>query len=71
MLFCAPEDEEAEGWLLGITGLPSGEQFSKDFGHFKSVAGDKEAWFEALDYVLFRNLDADWHRSEFYSYLPP
>ncbi len=71
LLFCAPEGEEAEGWLLGITGLPSGEQLSKDFGYFKSVAGDREAWFEALDYVLFRNLEPDWHRSEFYSYLPP
>ncbi len=71
LLFCAPEGEEAEGWLLGITGLPSGEQFSKDFGYFKDVAGDKEAWFAALDYVLFRNLDAAWHSSEYYSYLPP
>ena len=71
LLFCAPEDEEAEGWLLGITGLPSEEQLSKDFSYFKSLAGDKEAWFEALDYALFRNLEADWHSSEYYSYLPP
>ena len=71
LLFCAPEDEEAEGWLLGITGLPSEEQLSKDFSYFKSLAGDKEAWFEALDYALFRNLVADWHSSEYYSYLPP
>ncbi len=71
LLFCAPEGEDSEGWLLGIKGLPSGQQLSRDFGHFKDVAGDREAWFEALDYVLFRNLEADWYRSEYYSYLPP
>ena len=70
LLFCAGEGEDSEGWLLGLKGLPSGEQLSKDFGHFEEVAGDKEAWFEALDYTLFRNLEADWYRSDYYSYLP-
>ena len=30
---------------------------------------NKEAWFDTLDYLLFRNLTGDWYNSEFYSYL--
>ena len=65
------ENRHAEGrpWLF--KGLPNKEQITKDFGYFKSVAANKESWFDALDYFLFRNLNGDWYNSEYYTYLPP
>jgi predicted membrane-bound mannosyltransferase len=65
------ENRQDEGVLWGLRGIPSEKQVSKDFGYFKSVATDREAWFDALDYLIFRNLDANWYDSKFYSYLPP
>jgi hypothetical protein len=47
------------------------EQVTKDFRYFKSVAADRESWFSVIDYLIFRNLDANWYDSKFYSYLPP
>ena len=64
------ENRQAEGYPWGIKGLPSKEQITKDFSYFKSVATDKQSWFDALDYLLFRNLEGDWYNSEYYSYLP-
>ena len=62
------ENRQAEGSPWGIRGLPNKEQITKDFGYFKSVAGNKESWFDALDYLLFRSLDGDWYNSEYYTY---
>ena len=67
------ENRQAEGNPWGLKGLPNKEQITKDFSYFKSVATGKESWFDALDYLLFRNLDrvdGDWYNSEYYSYLP-
>ena len=55
--------------MWGRKGLPNGTQLSKDFGYFKSVVNSKDSWFDALDYLLFRNLSGDWYNSEYYSYL--
>ena len=65
------EDRPAEGFLWGLKGLPNKTQITQDFGYFRDVAGNKESWFDALDYLLFRNLSGDWYNSEYYSYLPP
>ena len=64
------ENRLAEGNPWGLRGVPNKEQLTKDFSYFKSVAGSKQSWFDALDYFLFRNLDGDWYKSEYYSYLP-
>ncbi len=63
------ENRQAEGFLFGR--IPGKDQVTKDFRYFKSVAVDREAWFGALDYVIFRNLDNNWYDSKYYSFLPP
>ena len=45
-------------------------QLVKDFQFFGEVAGQRESWADALDYVLFRRLDTAWFSSNYYSYLP-
>ena len=65
------ENRQGEGHPWGLKGLPNGQQLTKDFGYFKSVATSKGSWFDTLDYLIFRNLDRDWYISEYYSYLPP
>ena len=65
------ENRQGEGNPWGLKGLPNKEQITKDFGYFKSVAVSKASWSDALEYILFRNLDGDWYNSEYYSYLPP
>lgn len=56
------ENRQAEGFT---------DELGKDFRYFKSVATDRDSWFGALDYLIFRNLEGAWFKSEFYSYLPP
>lgn len=63
------ENRQEEGSLWGRKGLPSGNQLTKDIEYFKSTVNSKESWFDALDYLLFRNLSGDWYNSEYYSYL--
>ena len=65
------ENRQSEGHPWGLKGLPNGQQLTKDFGYFKSVATSKGSWFDTLDYLIFRNLDREWYISEYYSYLPP
>ena len=55
-----------KGILGDLRGFPSKEQISKDFGYFKSVASSRESWFDAVNYFLFRNLNADWYNGEYY-----
>ena len=63
------ENRQAEGYLFGR--IPGRQQVTEDFRYFKSVAVDRESWFGALDYLIFRNLDASWYDSKYFSYLPP
>ena len=65
------ENRPGEGVPWGLKGLPNKNQITKDFGYFKSVAANKESWFDALDYLILRNLSGDWYNSEYYTYLPP
>ena len=65
------ENRQNEGSLWGLKGLPNKEQLTKDFGYFESVAVSRQSWFDALDYLLFRDLRGDWYKSEYYSYFPP
>ena len=65
------ENRQGEGAPWGLKGLPSKNQITKDFGYFKSVATNKSSWSDALEYILFRNLEGDWYNSEYYTYLPP
>ena len=55
------EDRKGEGPV---------EELVKDFAFFKEVATSRDAWSQALDYVIFRDLQRDWYTSEYYSYLP-
>ena len=45
-------------------------QLVQDFRFFGDAATSRDSWVDALDYLLFRNLDRDWYTSKFYSYLP-
>ena len=63
------ENRQGEGFVWGFRGIPSKEQLSLDFKYFKDVATSRESWFDALDYLLFRNLEQDWYNSEYYSYV--
>ncbi len=46
------------------------EELALDFRFFQESARERETWREALDYVLFREIQADWYNSEFNSFLP-
>ena len=49
---------------------PMHTQMAKDFGFFRDSVASREKWREALDYALFRKLEAPWYQSEYYAYLP-
>ena len=49
---------------------PMHSQLAKDFGFFRDSVSSREKWAEALNYVIFRELDTPWYRSEYYAYLP-
>ena len=63
------ENRPDEGFIWGFRGIPNQEQLRLDFKYFKEVATSRESWFDALDYLMFRNLDREWYTSEYYSYL--
>ena len=46
------------------------EELALDFRFFQESARERETWWEALDYILFREIESDWYNSEFYSFLP-
>ena len=64
------ENRQDEGFQWGLRGIPSGKQFGEDFRYFGQAATSKEKWAKILGYMLFRDLDTDWYKSEYYSYLP-
>ena len=45
-------------------------QLVKDFGFFRDSVSSRQSWAEVLDYVIYRELDDPWYRSEYYAYLP-
>ncbi len=45
-------------------------QFAKDFRFFADTASSREGWADVLNYVIFRNLQAEWADSKYYAYLP-
>ena len=53
------ENRPAEGF---------GEEIKEDVGYFKDTLTSKDAWKDALDYLLFRNLTEPWFNSEYYSF---
>ena len=61
------ENRQGEGFAWGK--IPNKEQLSLDFKYFKDLATSRESWFDALDYLMFRNLDREWYKSEYYSFL--
>ena len=64
------ENRQAEGSQWGIRGIPSGKQLSEDFNYFGKVAVSRESWADGINYLVFRDLEADWFISEYYSFLP-
>ena len=46
------------------------KQLTEDFWFFKKVATSRHSWNAALDYIIFRKLDAAWYQSEYYSFRP-
>ncbi len=64
------ENRQAEGSQWGIRGLPSATQLSEDFNYFGKVAASRESWADGINYLVFRDLEADWFISEYYSFLP-
>ena len=63
------ENRADEGFVWGFRGIPNQEQLRLDFKYFKEVATSRDSWFDALDYLIFRNLGREWYTSEYYSYL--
>lgn len=55
------EDRQAEG---------PADELARDFAFFQEAAASRVAWHDALDYIIFRNLEREWYSSEYYSYLP-
>ena len=49
---------------------PMHTQLAEDFSFFRESVSSRERWAEALNYVIDRQLKADWYRSEYYAYLP-
>ena len=49
---------------------PMHTQLARDFNFFRDSVSSREKWAEALNYVIFRELDTPWYRSEYYAYLP-
>jgi hypothetical protein len=45
------------------------EELSQDLRFFRDTASHREAWREAINYILFRDLDRDWYNSEYYRYI--
>ncbi len=45
-------------------------QLLQDFGFFRDSVSSRQSWAEVLDYVIYRELDDEWYRSEYYAYLP-
>ena len=46
------------------------EELALDFKFFQKSARERENWREAMDYILFREMQAEWYNSEFFSFLP-
>ena len=64
------ENRQAEGSQWGVRGIPSTKQLSEDFSYFGKVAVSRESWADGINYLVFRDLEADWFISEYYSFLP-
>jgi hypothetical protein len=64
------ENRQDEGFQWGFRGIPSRKQLGEDFRYFGEAVTSKEKWSKTLGYILFRELDTDWYKSEYYSYLP-
>ena len=55
------ENRQAEG---------PGAELSKDLDFFREAATNRDLWHQALNYLLFRELNSDWFTAEYYTYLP-
>ena len=64
------ENRQDEGFQWGLRGVPSRKQLGEDLRFFGEAATSRESWAKTLAYVLFRDLDTEWYKSEYYSYLP-
>ena len=49
---------------------PMHTQLAKDFSFFRESASSRVKWAEVLDYVLYRQMAANWYQSQYYAYLP-
>ena len=45
------------------------EEVRKDLAYAKDVAVDKESWREAVDYLIYRNINSEWWDTRFNTYL--
>ena len=55
------ENRQSEPWR---------EELAKDLAFFMEAATQRKYWRGALNYLIYRQLDVDWFKSEYYSYLP-
>ncbi len=68
-----PETYRRPDEIVGDRGRlddPILSQLAEDFRFFTDTVSSREGWTGVLDYVLFRNLEADWADSKYYVYLP-
>ena len=61
-------DEDIGG--KGSRDEPMLSQIAKDFRFFADTCSSREGWADVLNYVLFRNLQAEWADYKYYTYLP-
>lgn len=45
------------------------EEVLADLDYFRDAAADKEKWGQALDYLFTRDMESDWFKSEYYTYV--
>ncbi len=50
--------------------VPMHTQLAKDFRFFGDTVTSSKSWASILNYLLFRNLEADWQDRKYYIYLP-
>ncbi len=45
------------------------EEVLADLKYFREAASDKDKWRQALDYLFTRDMESDWFKSEYYTYV--
>ena len=50
-------------------GEEAAEEVIADLKFFRDVATDRDKWRQALRYIFARDMESDWFKSEYYTYV--